>query len=797
MKAPALAVALLGLVTLAPLAQAQSVLDRRVSVHVRDVSLRDALDRIAAAGGFRLSYSSDNLPLDRRVSVWRDTSAVRDVLGELLRPFPVAVVALPGDQVVLAPRAPESGDTVPGYVTVLDRVVVTGSILGAPERPLPVALDVVTGRDMERRGRSNLSAVFDGSVPGVWMWEQSPTTLLARYASIRGASSFGVSYPKVYLDGIEVANPLLLTGLTPERVERVEVIRGPQGAALYGSDAISGVVNIISRHDATFSDGSHMTVRSEGGYASGYSANTSAVQRHTLGAQAGSNLRSASGTIGFASSGAYIPGAYSREVRASGEARSVGTTSTITASAHYLGKNAGVPMSPLLGTLNRFRSDSAAQKLRMYTIGTTMTTAPSERWTVALTGGVDGYALANVNSEMGPISFFVDSALRDARGSALRATMRATAVGRLGSPDRFGATITLGGEHSTLRDRSLQEATSSGSGSDTLRHVVDWSSNMGFTSQVDIALWNTAFVTAGVRQERVGLPPGISQFRALPMLGGALVRDFAGVTAKARLAYGKGIRALNSSQRVRIGEPKRRLHNPSLEPEEQSGIEGGVDVFFGSRFGVHVTRFDQLAFGLIQTVMIVDSSGLSSQPRYWYQLQNVGRISNRGWEAQGSAAFGALSLAGALSTVDSRVQRLANGYTGDLRAGDRMLGVPGRTLTGTVAWVGRGMVVSSTLARASDWINYDRLAIAQCYMVFMQSPMSCPDAKKIEGAVLRKYWTSYDGNTRLSASTSFEIRRGMTFTLTGENLLNHQLGEPDSITIVPGRTLIAGIRARF
>ena len=95
-------------------------------------------------------------------------------------------------------------------------------------------------------------------------------------------------------------------------------------------------------------------------------------------------------------------------------------------------------------------------------------------------------------------------------------------------------------------------------------------------------------------------------------------------------------------------------------------------------------------------------------------------------------------------------------------------------------------------------MNYDRLTIAQCFMSELRTTGSCPDAKKLNnGATLRKYWTHYDGNTRLRAETSFDLRRGMMLTLTGENLLNYQRGEPDSITIVPGRTLTAGIRARF
>ena len=126
----------------------------------------------------------------------------------------------------------------------LDRVIVTGSTVGASQRSLPVALDVVQGRELAERAAGSLSGALDGVVPGFWLWEQSPLSMLARYGSIRGASSFGVSYPKVYVDGVEVANSLLVTAPRPESVSRIEVIRGPQGAALYGADAISGVMNI-------------------------------------------------------------------------------------------------------------------------------------------------------------------------------------------------------------------------------------------------------------------------------------------------------------------------------------------------------------------------------------------------------------------------------------------------------------------------------------------------------------------------------------------------------------------------
>src|SRR5437762_2524029 len=63
----------------------QPPLDRIVTVHARDVSLRDALARVAAAAGLRLSYSAELLPLDRRVLVSFDSTMVGDALQLLLR----------------------------------------------------------------------------------------------------------------------------------------------------------------------------------------------------------------------------------------------------------------------------------------------------------------------------------------------------------------------------------------------------------------------------------------------------------------------------------------------------------------------------------------------------------------------------------------------------------------------------------------------------------------------------------------------------------------------------------------
>jgi TonB dependent receptor. len=65
------------------------------------------------------------------------------------------------------------------------------------------------------------------------------------------------------------------------------------------------------------------------------------------------------------------------------------------------------------------------------------------------------------------------------------------------------------------------------------------------------------------------------------------------------------------------------------------------------------------------------------------------------------------------------------------------------------------------------------------------------------GSALRAYWREYEGTTRVSARASYAIRPRTWLSMSGENLLNRQLGEPDNVTVVPGRTINVGIRTAF
>src|SRR5471030_3294338 len=122
----------------------------------------------------------------------------------------------------------------------------------ATRMPTPLAqvassVTVITAADIEARQERSLTDVLR-SVPGLFITQTGgaggQTSLF-----MRGTNS---NHTKVLLDGIDIADPSTANGaadiskLLAGDIAKVEVLRGPQGA-LYGSDAIGGVINIITK----------------------------------------------------------------------------------------------------------------------------------------------------------------------------------------------------------------------------------------------------------------------------------------------------------------------------------------------------------------------------------------------------------------------------------------------------------------------------------------------------------------------------------------------------------------------
>jgi iron complex outermembrane receptor protein len=770
-------------------------LARTLSLDAGEVTLRAALDLVAASAKVRLTYSSELLPPGARVCASLGDVTVGSALATLLKDAPLQAVAAGPDHVVLAPtrsvvREVQVDPGLPVYE--LDEILVESSAAEVLARGEAVSRTVISGEELESRGVTTLAEALNVAVPGVWTWGRASAGT-TRYAGVRGATSFGVSAPKVYIDGVEAASPLFVSQLLPASVERIEVIRGPQGAGLFGADAIGGVVNIVTRREGVGVNVPRARLQSSvGSSSSGFSPDVGVSQDHALTLRAGGKGRSAGLDLGVASSGEHLPGAYSRSLNAVGSARWMGTRGLLDGTLRYSSASSGAPLSPLLVGPIGFSPDE--QSLQQYTLGLTGALERG-RWVHRATVGVDGYALEGALGPSGPLLSAADSALRAATGSSSRTTVRLSSAGRFQLSRSAQADLTFSAERYALSQETLIPAP----GSHRLGGAADFDllstsrTGFGVGARADLSFDDRVYLSGGLRTERTDAVAGLGSAATMPMLSAAVVQDLGPLTVKARAAYGKGIRWPQLAPLP--GIPAQVLSDVVLvgvSAEVQEGVEAGVDVSLGERVTLRATRFDQTARGLLQRV----GSGMSEmrsrydRPYLGYRFENVGVIDNRGWELEASVAQGPFSLQGHLSLVDSRVRRLVVGYSGDLRPGDRMLDVPARTLGLTATWDRGPWAASLTASRANDWIGYDRRALVRDLGTTGQPG-------ELSGERLRGYWIGYEGVTHLGASLSRELFGRFTLTLSGDNLLGYQLGEPDNITVLPGRTFHLGVRVAF
>lgn len=129
----------------------------------------------------------------------------------------------------------------------LEEVVVTATRLPTAREEVASAMTVVTAEEIERKQYRTIVDVLR-PIPGLNVVQQGgPGKQTSLF--MRGSNA---NQTLVLVDGIEVNDPSSPNGafdfgkLLVDNVARVEVLRGPQ-STLYGSDAIGGVVNIITK----------------------------------------------------------------------------------------------------------------------------------------------------------------------------------------------------------------------------------------------------------------------------------------------------------------------------------------------------------------------------------------------------------------------------------------------------------------------------------------------------------------------------------------------------------------------
>ncbi len=125
-------------------------------------------------------------------------------------------------------------------------IIITGGLVPVSRDNVGTSTTLITRQQIEQRGYQFVADILQ-DVPGLSIARNGSAGTLSEIR-LRGAES---DQTLVLIDGIEANDPAFssrfdFAHLLAESVERIEVLRGAQ-SALWGSDAIGGVINIITR----------------------------------------------------------------------------------------------------------------------------------------------------------------------------------------------------------------------------------------------------------------------------------------------------------------------------------------------------------------------------------------------------------------------------------------------------------------------------------------------------------------------------------------------------------------------
>ena len=149
----------------------------------------------------------------------------------------------------------------------LDPVVITGTRIGQQKSKVPASLTIVSRETIEQSGQSNILPVLAAQVPGFFLNARNPVGYgvgpnSGGNISIRGISGTPNTRVLVLIDGqpqfMGIFGHPIADAYTASDVERVEVLRGA-ASLLYGSNAMGGAINIITRQPNR--DGLHGNAR--------------------------------------------------------------------------------------------------------------------------------------------------------------------------------------------------------------------------------------------------------------------------------------------------------------------------------------------------------------------------------------------------------------------------------------------------------------------------------------------------------------------------------------------------------
>jgi len=598
-------------------------------------------------------------------------------------------------------------------INTLDQVVVTGTVIPTERRAIPNEITVITGEQLEQRGITRIDQLFRGDVPGLYvnrLGQMAATSPGAIAATSRGSTDFGSPNPtdfssdfrdhiKTYVDGVEMANSSYIGLIDPTNIERIEILSGPEASTIYGSGAMNGVIQIFTKRGKTTRP--QLTLH----------LNTSWQQNSLSSAVAPTQIAdgSANGVEGYISynvggswqyQGSWVPAvaqqtssefggvrATTGRVISDGSMRlmqSRNKSNGVTGAVWWnLLSNGVLSYYPIIPDRNQATSTNQS-------LGLTETYQMTSWWAHMLTLGRDQLQAEGQTSRIrygGPS----DTSLRLSRQTQTNTNVTYSSTINVHSSS-VTASASIGVDASrAVSDYLCCNYIRRGASGLVSTDYNGWYVTHGHSSEhggyltTQLGLWDALFFQYGLRAVNNPNIGADQNPNWEPRYGISYVLERGTLTAKLRASYGtatqppgygrKDLRRFGPDEGASFyqsvwGTDIAQLGNPDLQPENQHGGEGGVELYIGNRASFQITRYNQVVDNLIAYTFVdsldafLHDSTLAKTYgcmqawacRYYLpEYINVGSVRNQGWEFTTAIPFGPFTATGTYTVAKSRV----------------------------------------------------------------------------------------------------------------------------------------------
>jgi outer membrane receptor protein involved in Fe transport len=715
-------------------------------------------------------------------------------------------------------------------VVNLDEVTVTGSL---SERSQKAIANPISTLEIKNHDAQNLTLIGDAiaTLPGVSTYiaadgtasygKSSQATLMLNVRGTVTGSSTNPTSVKVIVDGVE-ESAIALTSLDPNEIEKIELLKGPMGSALYGTGSSTGVLQIFTRKGSgatkiefksmfttrndKYADGNPMTYqytlslsggKPDFGYKLSGNYSLYPISRYALNNGIDENSYGLNGNVNGNIGNFKIQLGFNTTYRNNGSAVSPTTS-------YLIALDEGWPNASKLKTITTLSSDCESKTTSLdlnlnikhvisnniyhnITLGSSQnssetiynaaTTTTSGTYYPYPTSGAIRQTIRYFMNWTQPV--FTDYSIDITGGVDVRRQESYSTT------DYYSTALNLFG----ISRSTTTITTGSRSQSESI--------TKGFFAEGVWGYKNRLFFTTGLRLESDNSYGGDIGWYPMAKFGLTYVFSLGNFTLKPRVAYGKSTEAVNVTyklDRTVISGSYTYIYkgNPDIKPEHQDGYEIGADIFFTNNYSLSFTYFNQRVRDKTQS-----SYTKPDAYTYIYTYLNAASITNNGFEISAKGIIAPFMLELNYSYVDSRYGAGYNTTTTSTSAyiydGGRVILLPSTSIFARLSYSlpaylslceKRGSL-SFEVAYKGHWLSHDYYSYYKYY---------CENGSY--NSDLIKYYKDDPGYVLLNMNISYPVFNELLLYANVKNLLDYQkLGI--GCTPLSGRMIAFGFRVSY